>query len=251
MKSSLEAGVTAGTENFVKAARPFFAYLKEWEAGLETVPLDALIHDAGGADRVVVVVEDMLEGFCRTGPLASDRVKNRIAPIVDLLNAAHKRGVRHFALVEDSHREDTPEFGAYPPHCVAGTEEAETVREIKALPFFDSMKRFPKNSLSVGIDTGFSEWVSGISPRSIVVVGDCTDLCVYQAAMFLRCLANQRGYDWDVVVPADAVDTYDLPVDTAKELGAPAHPGDFFHAVYLYHLFLNGVRVVRGVRKVS
>jgi hypothetical protein len=43
------------------------------------------------------------------------------------------------------------------------------------------------------------------------------------------------------------VQTYDLPVDAAKSLGIPPHPGDLLHAVFLYHLALNGVEVVQHI----
>jgi hypothetical protein len=78
------------------------------------------------------------------------------------------------------------------------------------------------------------------------VVGNCTDLCVYQLAMHLRVRHNARNVPGvSVIVPANAVDTYDLPVETASAIGAMPHPGDFFHQVFLYHMALNGIQVVR------
>jgi len=48
-------------------------------------------------------------------------------------------------------------------------------------------------------------------------------------------------------VPADAVNTYDLTVENAAAIGAFPHPGDFFHQVFLYHMALNGIQVVRAL----
>jgi hypothetical protein len=77
------------------------------------------------------------------------------------------------------------------------------------------------------------------------VVGDCTDLCVYQLAMYLRLRHNARNVPGvSVIVPANAVDTYDLPAEAAEAVGAMPHPGDFFHQVFLYHMALNGIQVV-------
>ena len=93
------------------------------------------------------------------------------------------------------------------------------------------------------LDTGISLVVPF---ATYIVVGDCTDLCVYQLAMHLRLRHNARNVpDIDVVVPANAVDTYDLSPEAAREIGAMPHPGDFFHHVFLYHMALNGIRVVR------
>ena len=79
-------------------------------------------------------------------------------------------------------------------------------------------------------------------------MGDCTDLCVYQLAMHLRMRANALNRSrFSVVVPANTVDTFDIPEFPAT---APtsAHPGDFFHEVFLYHMAQNGVRIVREIR---
>ena len=59
--------------------------------------------------------------------------------------------------------------------------------------------------------------------------------------------ANAHDYKQRVILPADAVQTYDMPIATAKEMGTLAHPGDFFHLVFLYHMALNGIQVVRTV----
>ncbi len=52
------------------------------------------------------------------------------------------------------------EFGAFPPHCVRGTEEAETVDEFTALPFFDQITVIAKNSIDSGLDTGLDTWLT-------------------------------------------------------------------------------------------
>ena len=77
------------------------------------------------------------------------------------------------------------------------------------------------------------------------MVGDCTDLCTYNLAMYLRMRANAYNITGvEVIVPANAVDTYDLPPELARAIGAFAHPGDFFHQVFLYHMALNGIQIV-------
>ena len=104
-----------------------------------------------------------------------------------------------------------------------------------------------KNSLHPGHATEFDAWLAAHPEvRTAIVVGDCTDLCVYSLAMHLRLVANARNIpDLRVIVPADAVDTYDLSPDAAAAIGAFPHPGQFFHEVFLYHMALNGIEVVR------
>jgi hypothetical protein len=43
------------------------------------------------------------------------------------------------------------------------------------------------------------------------------------------------------------VDTWDTPVEKARELGIMPHDAELLHAVFLYHMALNAVRVVRRI----
>ena len=81
--------------------------------------------------------------------------------------------------------------------------------------------------------------------QDFIVVGTCTDLCVYYLAMYLRVRADAyRLRDHRVILPANCVDTYDLSVKHAESLGAFPHPGDLLHLLFLYHMALNGILIV-------
>jgi nicotinamidase-related amidase len=229
----------------------FLDYLDEHTDSLPELSLDGLIAEAGGAAHVAVIAVDVVNGFCVEGPLASARVGAIVPPIGRLLEAAHRRGVRQVAVLRDAHTPDAPELGQFGPHCLSGTAESQLVRELSDLPFAASFMDIPKNATSAwaGAET-LREWVSereAEGVRTFIVVGDCTDLCVYQTAMPLKLSANARDKRIDVIVPADCVDTYDLPVETARSIGATPHDAELLHAVFLYHLALNGIRVVRSL----
>lgn len=233
-------------KNFTQTSAPFLTWLAGWEAGLRPIQLDDLV--AGDPARVAVMCVDLVVGFCYEGPLASPRVARIVPSIVALFQKAHATGVRHFVLPQDSHPPNAVEFGVYAPHCVSGTREAATVPELLALPFADEFILIPKNSLNSAIGTGLDAWLEAHPQvNTFIVVGDCTDLCVYQLVMYLRLRANALGLQKRVVLPADCVATYDLPVETAESLGIMPHDGDLLHAVFLYSMALNGVKVVAGV----
>ena len=79
-------------------------------------------------------------------------------------------------------------------------------------------------------------------------MGDCTDLCVYQLAMHLRLRANALDLrDTRVILPVDGVNTFDIPVDVAQEIGAMPHHGDLMHLIFLYSMAQNGIEVVSEV----
>jgi len=232
--------------DLVKDTRPFLAYLEEWYAGLDSLPLSEVV--GGEPERVAAIAIDVINGFCKSGPLASERVGRIVRPVADLFQRAYDLGVRDFALTQDTHAPDAPEFEVYPPHCVRGTAESESVEELKALPFYSDLAIFPKNSISSHLRTGLGDWVAE-RPRidRFIVVGDCSDLCTYQAAMQLRLEANAADLQRQVIVVADAVDTFDTPVAVARDLGIMAHDGDLHHVLFLHHMALNGVEVIRSL----
>lgn len=226
-------------------SQPFIDYLGLWVEKLPPLPLDEAIPHP---ERSAIFSVDVIEGFCHIGPLASPRVAAIVAPIVALFERAWAHGLRHILLSQDTHEPDAVEFGSWPPHCVRGTAEAETVAAFKQLPFFDQMLVLEKNSIHSGLDTGLNDWIAQ-HPEvdTFIVVGDCTDLCTYQAAMYLRLDANARQLRRRVIVPANAVDTYDRGLEAAQEQGGFPHDGDLLHHVFLYHMALNGVEVVAAI----
>ena len=134
--------------------------------------------------------------------------------------------MRNFVLTQDTHEPDAVEFAQFPPHCVRGTWEAETVEAFTALPFFDaddwSCKRIRSTRASIPV---CNEWLEA-HPEvdTFIVVGDCTDLCTYQLAMHLRLDANASQLPRRVIVPANCVQTYDRPSRSPRNRAACPTP---------------------------
>jgi hypothetical protein len=229
--------------SLIQQSTPFLEYLVDWQASLPAV---SLADVCAKPEKTAILSIDIINGFCYQGALSSPRVKAIINPIIDLLMHSWALGVRDILLCQDTHEPKAIEFGQFPPHCVRGTYEAEAVPEIKNLPFYESIKLLKKNSISSTIGTGLDDWiVDHPEKETFIVVGDCTDLCTYQLGMFLRLDANDRMLKRRVVAPANAIDTYDMPVEIARQIGALPHAGDLMHVLFLYHMALNGIEVVR------
>ncbi len=227
--------ITNGTPGFVQ----------RW---LATLPEGELARLAPDPAATAVFSADMINGFVHDGALSSPRVNAIIKPVVDVFQAAWEHGVREFVLLQDTHDPETSEFRAYPPHCIASTPESVTIPELARLPGSDFFTIIPKNSLNPAIETAFDRWLDDHPDiNTAVVVGNCTDLCVYQLAMHLRMRANALNLaTFDVIVPATAVQTFDIP-ETSETIAGQAHPGDFFHDVFLYHMAANGIRIVASI----
>jgi nicotinamidase-related amidase len=227
-------------------SQPFLDDLDHW---VEKLPSITFVEVAPFPEKAAVLSTDMINGFCYSGSLSSRRVAGIVHPIVELFKKAWEHGVRHFLLSHDTHEPDAIEFGAFPPHCVRGTEEAEAVDAIRQLPFFDQMVVIEKNSINAGINTSLNSWIEAHPEvETYIVVGNCTDLCVYQLAMHLRLEANAYQKQRRVIVPAEAVETYNRSLEIARKDGGLAHPGDLMHVLFLYHMALNGIEVVQAIR---
>lgn len=238
-------------EQLLDSSRPFLQWLVDWYNDRPALELEKIIEETGGdPGRVAVLAVDVTAGFCAQGALASERVGRIVAPITRLFERAHSLGVRHFILPQDTHSEDAVEFESFPPHCVRGTDEPITVPELRNLPFSDLYLTIEKDSISSNLDTELGHWLDA-RPQvtTFLVTGDCTDFCVHQLAMYLRLRANARNLrDVRVIVPIDSVDTFDIPVDIAQEIGAMPHNADLLHRIFLYSMAQNGVEVVAKVR---
>jgi nicotinamidase-related amidase len=231
--------------NLEAQSAPFLRYLEQWLVQLPVVDIKDV---APNPNHAAIVSVDVINGFCVSGPLASERVGRIVEPIATLFQRAWDYGIRHILLTQDSHEPDAVEFSAWPPHCIRGTAEAEPVDAFKRLPFFNQMLILEKNSISSGLNTGLNDWLAQ-HPEvdTFIVVGDCTDLCTYQLAMHLRLDANARQLQRRVIVPVDGVETYDRPIEVAEKEGGFPHPGDLLHAIFLYHMALNGIEVVEKI----
>ncbi|GCF08552.1 cysteine hydrolase family protein [Dictyobacter arantiisoli] len=235
-------------EHFLAQSHLFLEHMVAWEQNLSSLTWQELQLEAQAGQCAIFSV-DMLNGFCHAGGLASPRIKGIIPAVVDVLQGAYAIGVRDFILAQDSHTPESVEFAQFPPHCQAGTSEAETIPELVQLPFADLYRVIAKNSLNAFHGTSLGTWLEQRhNLRTAVIVGNCTDLCVYQMAMHLKLYANAHNWPLRVIIPANAVQTYDIPVTVAQESGLLAHDGDFLHLTFLHHMAINGIEVVRAIQ---
>jgi len=233
-------------DNLVKKNEDFFEFLLDFYEKLKPFNLKKEIQDP---EKAAIFSADMIVGFCSQGNLASERIIKLIPPIVELFKKAHELGINKFVLVQDAHDPVAPEFEAWRSHCVKGTRESETVPEIANLDFSDKFIIISKNSLHPALNTKMNPWLEENQElRDLIVVGNCTDLCVYNLAMHLRLRANAYNLRHQrVILPANCVDTYDMSVKQAKDLGILPHQGDLIHLFFLYHMSLNGINVVQKI----
>lgn len=232
--------------------------------------------------NVGLVVVDAVQGFTRRGSLSDPA---SMAPMVREVNRFVRRldrdlGQRLRVLVlRDRHDPDVPE-PPYPPHCIAGTGEERLDPDLAWLAgraaivdkdcingFVGAMRPVAINGASLGESrliwrNLLVEWVLEHRLRSLVLVGDCTDICVSDLALALlsarnhgmltRATSHERATyiqaitDFSVYVHVPACATFDLDPDTELPHETQRHPGPVAHHVGLWLMASRGARLING-----
>lgn len=157
--------------------------------------------------KKLIIVVDMLNGFAKKGPLASDLVKNIIPNIKSFLE---KNVDEDNLFLCDSHSKDDIEMKQYPLHCLANTEESNIV---------DELKPFVKKIVLKNTTNGFHHIDQDLINQyeQIEITGCCTDICVLQLAISLKTYFNKFLTDKKIVVFEDLVATFDANGHSANE----------------------------------
>jgi nicotinamidase-related amidase len=200
---------------------------------LATLP--AIRFDDLKEKETALIIVDMINGFVREGALQSPRAETVIPAIESLSKEIDKRSIKKLAFA-DSHTDKSPEFGAYPTHCLAGTSESEVVDELKRIGGYTLIE---KNSTNGFHEEEFKKWLNENQQiNTFIITGVCTNICVEQFALTLKTYFNMQNKNARVIVPINTVETYDLGI----------HDGDLMNTMALYNMIVNGIEVVAEVK---
>ena len=163
----------------------------------------------------LLIVVDMVNGFVREGKMASPNIETIIPRIEKLVERYIDEG-KAIAYVKDTHEKDAIEFERYPEHCVKGTTEVEMVDELRKYEHMALV--YEKNSTCAMFAKDFLDDLNKMKNLNrIVVTGCCTDICVTNLVIPLRNYLDQENRNVEIIVPQDAVETYDAPTHKADE----------------------------------
>lgn len=185
-------------------------------------------------EKTALVIVDMVNGFAREGALMSPDVEKLIPGITELLRECKDKKIQALAFA-DCHTEASPEFEAYPIHCLKGTSESEIVDEIRRTGGY---MLIPKNSTNGFLEEEFQGWLKDNTEiKNFIVTGDCTDICIQQFAISLKTWFNKQNSKSRIIVPMNTVDTYDLGT----------HNRDLMNLMAFYNMMINGVEIVSEI----
>jgi nicotinamidase-related amidase len=180
--------------------------------------------------ETLIVVIDMVNGFAKKGNLFDIRIQKIIQPINQLLLYAKKKSIKIIAF-NDAHEVNSLEFNNFPPHCLKNSWESESIEEFK--PFIDQI--IYKNSTNSWFNFFYQKKYLN-KYKNFIVVGCCTDICIYQFVICLKTFFNEKNQlNINVIVPEEMVATFDNKEHNAKE----------YHDLFLKSMSLNGINVVK------
>lgn len=158
--------------------------------------------------KKLLIVVDMVNGFVNEGALADKNI-NHITPEIIRLVEHTLLSDEAVAFVKDTHDEDSQEFKSFPPHCIKGTEESQLIPELKLYEGLDPVLVYEKNSTSTMFAKGFLNDINKMENlNEVIIVGCCTDICITNLAIPLKNYFNELNKDVNIIVPENAVETY-------------------------------------------
>lgn len=165
--------------------------------------------------KQLLIIVDMVNGFVKEGAMADKKIAHIIPEQLRLIKMILEKN-EGLAFIKDNHELGCREFERFPIHCVIGTEEAELVDELK--PYEKEALVYPKNSTSAIFAPNFMEDIQRMKNlKEVIITGCCTDICDMNLAIPLQNYFDQNNQKVDIIVPTNAVETYDAPYHNRDE----------------------------------
>jgi len=165
--------------------------------------------------NTALVIVDMVNGFLTEGVLSSPRSASVLPECEKLLKFFKENNLPCVAFA-DCHEPDCIEFNSFPPHCIRNTSESEIAPKLQKIGGY---LKIEKNSTNGFLTPEFQEFIrTNPEIQKIVVCGVCTDICVMQFCLTLKTYCNQENRNLEVLLPVNAVETYDSPDHDADSM---------------------------------
>lgn len=148
--------------------------------------------------KQAVVVIDMLNDFM-TGSLKCDRAQRIIDPLRKLVTSARAKGVPVIYSNDCHYKGIDKELDLWGDHAIAGTEEAEVIRELK--PEAEDYI-VPKRRYSGFFQTDLHLLLQELGADTLIMTGLHADMCVRHTS------ADAYYWGFRIVVPKDGTEAF-------------------------------------------
>lgn len=191
--------------------------------------MDANVLDK---DKTLVIVVDMVKGFCEAGAMADREILKIVPDITRILKC-----YPHHLYFQDYHDLTSTELTVFPPHCLKDDEQSDLLDVFKEDASTSIV--IPKNSTNGFLAPKFYNQARDTADcfDNFVITGCCTDICVMQFALTWMTYLQQNNYlNKQVIVPLNAVETYHI---------SGQHNATTFNRMAVHLMENAGIQIVR------
>ena len=165
--------------------------------------------------KKLLIIVDMVNGFVKEGKMSDPYIEHIIPEHLKLIETIINED-EGLAFIKDNHEVGCREFKRYPEHCIKGTKEAELVSEL--IPYEKDALVYLKNSTSAIYAKNFLSDIDKMKKlKEVILVGCCTDICVMNLGIPLQNYFDQKNRDVEIIVPVNAVETYNSDTHNREE----------------------------------
>lgn len=188
--------------------------------------------------RRLYIFVDTTNAFAREGLLADSYVLHTVSELVRIAQIATTDEEGKLMFIIDFHTKESVEFDKYPTHGVEGTNEVKVISELT--PYTKDALIFRKNSTSAMFVNNFIETILKMNNlEEVIIMGWDTDICVMNLAIPLQNLFDELNRRVKIIVPKNAVETYD----------APNHNRDEYNEMAFKFMNQAGIEVVKKLER--
>jgi len=184
--------------------------------------------------KTVLVLMNMTVGMIRENWNINKPFNGVVEPVIELLTLCKKREMPVIAIA-DAHSENSTEFRYIPKHCIAHTQSAEIIDEIKEVGGYEIIF---KNSINAFHSDGFQKFLKENNDIiNYIVCGVATDISIMNFCLTLKSYFDEQNRNVNIIVPYNAVETFDQRM----------HSNDIANVFAIQHMASQGIEFVKGV----
>ena len=188
--------------------------------------------------RRLYIFVDTTNAFAREGLLADPYVLHTVSELVRIAQIATTDEEGKLMFIIDFHTKESVEFDRYLEHSIEGTNEVKVISELT--PYTKDALIFRKNSTSAMFVNNFIETILKMNNlEEVIIMGWDTDICVMNLAIPLQNLFDELNRRVKIIVPKNAVETYD----------APNHNRDEYNEMAFKFMNQTGIEVVKKLER--
>lgn len=176
--------------------------------------------------ETLLINVDMIKGFVTTGNLHDSYIKSVVPEQIKWIEYVRNLNGGAISFMKDTHTKDSTELkpGRFLEHCLKDSVESELIEELKN--YEEDAYIYLKNSTSGVFASRYHQnkkvsFLSDIEQmkqlKEIIIMGCCSDICIPNLAIPLKCYLDENNRDIEIKIPEDTIETFQIELEEDGE----------------------------------